>query len=158
MSHFFPVKLHLSPPDSFQPGPQHPAEGPRRLHSQEGSLSWGPQRQRSWGLGNISKILENRGSGPHPLGALRLWSKSGKPERRGLRGISIKRSLLGCLDTTPSQQWDPSLLRLQGWQVRRVGGNKQGNALLSLISCLLCRSILILRLSVWRQVYSRLIH
>ena len=155
MSHFFPLKLHPSPPDSFQPGPQHPAEGPRRLPSPEGSLSRGPQHQRSWGLGNTSKVLEDRGPGPHRSGALGLWSQSGELHRRRLRGVSIKRSLLGCLDSTPSQRWGPSQLRLRDGteaQVRKVGGNNQGNAFIFFnFMPVLCQSILILWLSVCRQ-------
>ena len=40
-----PLKLHPSPLDSSQPEPQHPPEGPRKLHSQEGSLNWAPEHQ-----------------------------------------------------------------------------------------------------------------
>ena len=47
VSLFLPLKLHLSPPESCAPGTLLPAEVPRRLHSQEGSFSWGPQPRGS---------------------------------------------------------------------------------------------------------------
>ena len=40
--YFFCLKLYPSFPDSCLPGAPIPAEVPRRLHSQEGALSWGP--------------------------------------------------------------------------------------------------------------------
>lgn len=42
-----PLKLHPSPQNSSQPEPQHPAEGPRRLRCQEGSLNWTPEHQET---------------------------------------------------------------------------------------------------------------
>ena len=47
-----PRKLHLSPPESCVPETPLPVEVPRRLHSQEGSFSWGPQPRGSGYLVN----------------------------------------------------------------------------------------------------------
>ena len=47
-SPFFPLRLHPSPGDSSHSGALLPAEVPRRLHSQEGGFSWGPQHQETW--------------------------------------------------------------------------------------------------------------
>ena len=133
VSHFFPLKLHHPfPPDSFQPGPQHPAEGPRRLHSQKGSLSWESQPQRSWGLGNISKILEDRGLGPHYWGALgTLVSVRKTRQKRFKRGSQLRAHCL--VVSTPPQSSDGTQAYSGSRdgiavQVRKVGGNKQGNA------------------------------
>ena len=41
--YFFPLIFHTLFAGAFQPGPQHPTEGaqvPRRMHWQEGGLSW----------------------------------------------------------------------------------------------------------------------
>ena len=140
MSHFFPLKLHHPfPPDSFQPGPQHPAEGPRRLHSQKGSLSWESQPQRSWGLGNISKILEDRGLGPHYWGALgTLVSVRKTRQKRFKRGSQLRAHCL--VVSTPPQSSDGTQAYSGSRdgiavQIRKVGGNKQSDAFI-LIPCL----------------------
>ena len=56
--------------------------------------------------------------------------------------------MLGCLDSTPIQRWDPSLLRLQGWNSsadQEGGGNKQSDAFIFFnFMPMLCWSILIL--------------
>ena len=70
VSLFLPLKLHLSPPESCAPGTPLPAEVPRRLHSQEGSFSWGPQPRgsghsvtlpwSSWPDGRVTVIRVHR--------------------------------------------------------------------------------------------------
>ena len=67
--HYFSPKLYSSPPDSCPPGAPLPAEMPRRLHPQEGALSWGPSAG-PWIPGDFSLVLEARGSGHHRWGAL----------------------------------------------------------------------------------------
>ena len=53
---------------------------------------------------------------PPSLGCTRESVPSqGKPDSTGLRGVSMKGTLLGCLDPTPVQSWNSSLLRVQGW-------------------------------------------
>ena len=47
----FPHETSPLPP--LQPGALLSDEVPRRLHSQEGVLSWGPQHQETWGLGDF---------------------------------------------------------------------------------------------------------
>ena len=156
MSHFFPLKLHHPfPPDSFQPGPQHPAEGPRRMHSQKGSLSWESQPQRSWGLGNISKILEDRGLGPHYWGALgTLVSVRKTRQKRFKRGSQLRAHCL--VVSTPPQSSDGTQAYSGSRdgiavQIRKVGGNKQSDAFIFFNSMsMLCWSILILWFSVCR--------
>ena len=67
--YFFPLKPHLSPPESCVPGTSLPAEVPRRLHSQEGSFSWGPQPHGSgylvtlpWSSWPDSRVTVDRAS------------------------------------------------------------------------------------------------
>ena len=43
---------------------------PRRLHSQEGGLSWETRDQDAWRQGDFSKVFKATGSGQHHLGAL----------------------------------------------------------------------------------------
>ena len=142
LSHyFFPLRLHPSLSDSSQPGALLPAEVPRRLHSQEGGYSWGPQHQGT--LGDFTKVLVARGSSHHPLGALgSMVPARAKPVTTTcrcsyLRAGSIKGTQSDCLNPSPAQSWDSSLVRFQIWQaaqVREIRGNKID--LTSLISCL----------------------
>ena len=74
-SHFFPLRLHPSPPDSSHSGALLPAEVPRRLHSQEGGFSWGPQHQETW-----RKVTFPRSLWPEGQATIRwvhwgLWSQ-----------------------------------------------------------------------------------
>lgn len=105
-----PPKASPLPQTHSNWGPQHPLDEPRRLHFQKAWVG-DPCTE----LGNISKVLEDGRSGSHPLGALGTLVSVRKPDRRRLRGVAIKGLLLGCIDSTPIQQWDPSLLRLRGW-------------------------------------------
>ena len=59
----------------------------------------------------------------------RLCSQPSKPDSTGLSGGSVKGALPSCLCPHAFQQWDPSLLRHQGWDrnsSQGVGGNKMG--------------------------------
>ena len=113
--YFFPLKLCPSPPDSCLPGAPLPAEVPRRLHPQEGGFSWEPQWQ---GPGHLVTLpWPSRPEGQPPsLGCTRESVPSQrKPDSTGLRRVSMKGTVLGCLDPTPVQSWNSSLLRVQGW-------------------------------------------
>ena len=103
------------------------------------------------GLGNIPKVLEDRGSGPHPLGALETLVSV-----RETRQKRLKRAL-GLAVSTPPQSSDGTQACAGSRdgiavQVRKVGGNKQGKAFIFLnFTSVLCWSILILQFSVCRQ-------
>ena len=120
--YFFPVKFYPSPQDSCLPGAPLPAEVPRRLHSQEGGFSWGPQHQGTWILGDFTLVLKARGSGHHPLGALgsmvpakaKLVTKTCSCRCSYLRAGSVKGTQSDCLNPSPAQSWDSSLVRFQG--------------------------------------------
>ena len=109
--YFFPLKLYFSPPDSCLPGAPLPAEVPRRLHSQEGALSWGPS----------ARALDTSWLYPGPRGqrvrppSLGCTRDSGPSQRKlnstGLREVSMKGILPGCVSPTLVQLWDSSLLR-----------------------------------------------
>ena len=55
--YFFSLKLHSSPPGSCLPWVPLPAEVPRRLHTQEGDFSWGPQHRTAGYLVTFPCIL-----------------------------------------------------------------------------------------------------
>lgn len=52
---------------------------------------------------------------PPLLGYTRDSSPSQKTDSTGLRGVSMKGTLLGHLDPTTGQPWDSSFLMVQGW-------------------------------------------
>ena len=135
---FFPLRLHLSLSDSSYSGPPLPAEVPRRLHSQEGGFSWGPQHQRTW-----RKVTFPRSSWPEGqstiLGCTRVYGPSqGKPDGTCWRGGSVKGTWPDCLDPSPPTHGTQTCSGSRGWkaaQVREIGGNKIDIALFfSLIS------------------------
>ena len=130
------VSLHL-PPDTSSfpywlilPAPPLPAEVPRRLHSQEGGFSWGPQPHGSGYLVTLpwSMRPEHRAI---VVGATSDSGPSqGKPDSRGLRGGLMKGALLGCVNCVPAQ---PKTQAYSGSsdgivsQVREIRGNKVDN-------------------------------
>jgi len=102
---------------------------PRRLHSQEGGFSWHPQHQDPGHLVTLLCILEARGSGHHRRGALGILVSARKKHSTGLRGVSMKGTLLGHFDPTTGQPWDSSFLWFSDGiraQLSEVGGNKVG--------------------------------
>ena len=107
LSHyFFPLQLHLSPPESCVPGTPLPAEVPRRLHSQEGSFSWGPRPRgsgslvtlpwSSWPDGRVTVIRVHRAS------------QKVRCERVSVQGR------VSAWPTLRVQPWDSDLLWFQG--------------------------------------------
>ena len=94
LSHFFHLKLHPSPLASCLPGAPRSAEVPRRLHSQEGVLSWGPKHQET-GVWVIFRVSQSQRVGPVGFGFIRdSGPRQDKPNCRGLRGVSMMGTLL----------------------------------------------------------------
>ena len=106
VSLFLPLKLHLSPPESCAPGTPLPAEVPRRLHSQEGSFSWGPQPRGS----GYSVTLP---WSSWPDGRVTSLGCTGQTRRSGVRG-SRCRAERRAVPTLRVQPWDSDLLWFQG--------------------------------------------
>ena len=110
----FPLTLHSSPSESSLHHPQNPAEVPRRLHSQDRGLSWGPQPQSTCSLGYLSKF-KARGSGDHPLVKRRtLVAARASLTVQVQEGAQLRAP---CRAVQP-YSWpvmDPRLFRLQGW-------------------------------------------
>ena len=114
--YFFSLKLHSSPPDSCLPWVPLPAEVPRRLHTQEGGFSWGPQHQRAGYLVPFPCILwiqdilypESVSRVRPPLlgFARESGSSQRKPDSTGWRGASVQGAPHGCVGPTPVQPWD----------------------------------------------------
>ena len=112
--YFFPLKLYPSFPDSWLPGALLPAKVPRRLHTQEGALSWGPSA-RALDTWRLYPGPQGQRVRPPSLGCTRdSGPTQRKPDSTGLRGVSMQGTLPGCTGPTQVQLWDSSLLRFQG--------------------------------------------
>ena len=94
--------LSFSPPLQTRPSlGRNPDEGPRRLHSQEGGLNWGPQHQDPWRLVSFPRSSRSEGM-PASCGCTGgCGPRQSKPDSAGVLGIHIKGTLPGV--TTPAQ-------------------------------------------------------
>ena len=104
-----------------------PAEGPRRLHSQKMACV-GHQSTRRPRVRWFSKVLDVRGLGHHPLGALGLCSQPSKPDSTGLGAGGLyyqhpTRGLCPIQSSTGTHACSGSREGIAA-QVREVGGNK----------------------------------
>ena len=101
--YFFPLKLHPSPPDSSVPGERLPGGCLRGCPLRKEASAGDPSTRRPgtwWGYpGSQDQRVRppllgcTRDSGP-------IYRKS---DSTGLRGVSMKSTLQGCLDPTPVQ-------------------------------------------------------
>ena len=122
LSHyFFPLQLHLSPPESCVPGTPLPAEVPRRLHSQEGSFSWGP---RPRGSGSLVTLPWSS----WPDGRVTVIRVTGQARRSGVRGSQCRaecRPGRHCESSLGTRIYSGSRDR-KASQVREAGGSTLG--------------------------------
>ena len=122
----FRLTLHSSPSESSLPRPQNPAEVPRRLHSQDRGLSWGPQPQSTCSLGYLSKF-KARGSGDHPLVKRRTLVAARASLTVQVQDGAQLRHPAGLFNPTPGQSWIQGCSDSRNGitaQVREVGGNQ----------------------------------
>ena len=120
---FFPQSSTLHP-DSSHPGALLPAEGPKRLHSQEGGFSWGCQHQGTWILGDFTWSSRPEGQATIFWVHSGFWSQPGKTRQNRFKRCLMKGTLLA-----PIQPWDSTPPRFQGSilsQIMEVSGRKLG--------------------------------